>query len=189
MALTYQTSDFRNGLKVEIDGDPYVMTYFQFVKPGKGTAFTRTKLKNLISGSTLERTYRTGETVLQADIEESPMQFLYEDGDLFQFMDMESYEQVGIHKDLIGDDTDYLIDNIEVQVLKFKGRPVTLELPNFIEDEITYCEPGVKGNTAQGATKPATLACGKTVNVPLFVDQGERIKVDTRTHSYVSRVK
>ncbi len=189
MGLTYQTSDFRNGLKVELDGDPYVMTYFQFVKPGKGTAFTRTKLKNLISGNVIERTFRSGETVAQADIEESPMQFLYEDGDLYQFMDMESYEQVGIHSDLIGDDSDYLIDNIEVRVLKFKGRPVTIDLPNFIEDEITYCEPGVKGNTAQGATKPATLACGKTVNVPLFVEQGERIKVDTRTHSYVSRVK
>ena len=189
MALTYQTSDFRNGLKVEIDGDPYVMTYFQFVKPGKGTAFTRTKLKNMISGSTLERTYRTGEAVLQADIEENAMQFLYEDGDLYQFMDMETFEQIGIHSDLIGDDVDYLIDNIEVQVLKFKGRPVTLELPKFIEDEITYCEPGVKGNTAQGASKPATLGCGKTVNVPLFVDRGERIRVDTRTHSYVSRVK
>ncbi len=189
MGLTYQTSDFRNGLKVEIDGAPYVVVYFQFVKPGKGTAFTRTKLKNLISGNVLERTFRTGETLLQAEVEESPMQFLYEDGDLYQFMDMESYEQVGIHRDLIGDSAEYFTDNLEIKVLKFKGRPVTIELPNFIEDEISYCEPGVKGNTAQGATKPATLACGKTVQVPLFIEQGERIRVDSRTHSYVSRVK
>lgn len=189
MSTTYQTSDFRNGLKVEIDGDPYVMTYFQFVKPGKGTAFTRTKLKNLINGNMLERTYRTGETLPQADIEESPMQFLYLDGDLYQFLDMESFEQVGIQAKLLGDDAEYLTDNLELQVLKFKGRPVSVELPNFIEDEISYCEPGVKGNTAQGATKSATLACGKTVQVPLFVEQGERIRVDTRAHSYVSRVK
>ncbi len=189
MGLTYQTSDVRNGLKVELDGDPYQMVYFQFVKPGKGTAFTRTKLKNLITGNVIERTFRSGETVGQADVEESPMQFMYQDGDLYHFMDMESYEQVGIHSDLIGSDADYFTDNLEVHVLKFKDRPVNIELPNFVEDEITYCEPGVKGNTAQGATKPATLACGKTVNVPLFIEQGERIRVDTRTHSYVSRVK
>jgi elongation factor P len=189
MGYSYQTSDFRNGLKVELDGDPYVITYFQFVKPGKGTAFTRTKLKNLISGNVIDRTFRSGETIQPADVEESPMQFLYEDGDLYQFMDMESYEQVGLHQDLLGSNSDYLIDNLEVQVLKFKSRPVTVVLPNFVEDEISYCEPGVKGNTAQGATKPATLACGKTVQVPLFIEQGERIRVDTRTHSYVSRVK
>ena len=137
----------------------------------------------------LERTFRTGETLPRADVEESPMQYMYQDGDLYFFMDMESYEQVGIHTDLLGNDAEYLIDNLEVKVLVFKGRPVNIELPNFVEDEISYCEPGVKGNTAQGATKPATLSCGKTVNVPLFIEQGERIRVDTRTHSYVSRVK
>ena len=182
------TTDFRKGLKIEIDGTPWEVIDFQHVNPGKGPAFVRTKIRNMLTGAVVEKNFRSGEKFGQPDLQFKKMQYLYV-SDGFVFMDMESYEQVGIHKDLIGDDSDYLIDNLEVQVLKFKGRPVTVELPNFIEDEITYCEPGVKGNTAQGATKPATLACGKTVNVPLFVDQGERIKVDTRTHSYVSRVK
>ena len=185
----YQTSDFRNGLKVEIDGQPYIMTYFQFVKPGKGTAFTRTKLKNMLTGSVLERTYRTGETLDAADVEERPMQFSYKDGDFYYFMDNETYEQVPVNAASLEDVADFLTENIEVSVLFFKGNPMTVELPNFIEDEITYCEPGVKGNTATGATKPATLKSGATVYVPLFVEQGEMIKVDTRTREYVSRVK
>ena len=141
---TYDTSEFRNGLKIEIEGVPYEMVYFQFVKPGKGTAFTRTKLKNMISGSVIERTYRSGEVVTIADL--------------------------------------------DVTVMFFKGKSVSVTLPFFIESEITYCEPGMKGNTATGTTKPATLATGAIVQVPLFVDVGEIIRVDTRTGSYVSRV-
>ncbi len=188
--MMYQTSDFRNGLKVEIDGSPYIMTYFQFVKPGKGTAFTRTKLKNMLNGSVLERTYRTGESLLAADVEEINMEYIYNDGEFYYFMNTESFEQVAITEETIGSDTlQYLTENLTCMVLFFKGQPINIEVPNFIEDEISYCEPGVRGNTATGATKPATLACGATVQVPLFIEQGELIRVDTRTNNYVSRVK
>jgi elongation factor P len=187
--MIYQTSDFRNGLKVLIDSQPYVMTYFQFVKPGKGTAFTRTKLKNLITGNVIERTFRTGETVEAADCEDRNMQFMYQDGESYEFMDMESYDQMALRKDMMEGGEDFLTDGLEVMVTLFNGRPVGLTLPNFVEDTIEYCEPGVRGNTAQGATKPATLACGATVQVPLFIERGEVIRVDTRTRSYVSRVR
>jgi elongation factor P len=186
---TYDTSDFRNGLKVEIDGDPYAITWFQFVKPGKGNAFTRTKLKNMLSGNVIERTYRTGEKLTAAEVEEHVMQYLYNDGEQYYFMNTETYEQLGLGAAGIADEAKYLTENLEITVLFFKGRPVSITLPNFIESEIVYCEPGVKGNTATGATKPAELACGASVNVPLFVEQGEVIRVDTRTGDYVSRVK
>lgn len=189
MAQSYETSDFRNGLKVEIDDQPYEMIYFQFVKPGKGTAFTRTKLKNMISGSVLERTYRTGERLDAAEIEEAEMQYLYADGESHHFMNTESFEQIAILSAGIETEAAYLTENIMVNVVFFKGKPITVSLPNFIEDEITYCEPGVKGNTATGSTKAATLKCGATVQVPLFVENGERIRVDTRENKYVSRVK
>ena len=189
MALQYETSAFRNGLKIELDGNPYIVTYFQFVKPGKGTAFTRTKLKNMITGAVIERTFRTGEKVDAADVEDRPMQFLYSDGEFFHFMNTETFAQVAIPADSLQDEAPFLTENIEVMVLFYQDRPVNIELPNFIEDVIEYCEPGVRGNTATGATKPATLVCGAIVQVPLFVEQGERIKVDTRTNSYVSRVK
>lgn len=189
MAMKYNTSDFRNGLKVEIDGQPFTMVYFQFVKPGKGTAFTRTKLKNMISGSVIERTYRTGEKLDAADVDDQNMQFLYEDGEFHHFMNNDTFEQVAVPSDSIQDESKFLTENLSVDVLFFKGRAISVGLPPFIESEIEYCEPGVRGNTAQGATKPATLACGATVNVPLFVNQGEVVKVDTRTGEYVSRVK
>lgn len=188
MPHMYDTSDFRNGLKIVIDGKPYIMTYFQFVKPGKGTAFTRTKLKNMLSGSVIERTYRTGEKVEAAEIEEFNMQYLYEDGEFHHFMNNEDYSQVAIPSDALKDEAPYLTENLTVDVLFFEGRAINVTLPNFIESEIVYCEPGVKGNTATGATKAAELACGLTVQVPLFVEQGETIKVDTRTGGYDSRV-
>ncbi|MFH1467241.1 MAG: elongation factor P [Pseudomonadota bacterium] len=186
---TFETSDFRNGLKVEIDGDPYAIVWFQFVKPGKGNAFTRTKLKNMLSGNVIERTYRTGEKLQAAEVEEHAMQYMYNDGDTYYFMNTDTYEQLGIPAASIGDDANFLTENIEIAVLFFKGRAVNISLPNFIVSEIVYCEPGVRGNTATGATKPAELACGATVNVPLFVEQGEIIRVDTRTSEYVCRVK
>ena len=189
MGRTYQTSDFRNGLKVELDNGPYTMVYFQFVKPGKGTAFTRTKLKHMVTGSVIERTYRTGETLMAADVEEETMQYLYNDGEFYHFMNEETYEQVAIPAKSIADEADFLVENDSVDVLYYKGNPLNITLPNFIESEVVYCEPGVRGNTAQGATKPATLACGATVNVPLFIDQGETLKIDTRTKEYVSRVQ
>ncbi len=187
--MVYQTSDFRNGLKIEIDGEPYAIVYFQFVKPGKGTAFTRTKLKNLITGAVIERTYRTGETVKAAECEEVTLQYQYNDGDMYYFMDTTTYEQVGIHESVLDGAEKYLTDALEVKALKFKGRPVSIELPNFIEDVIVHCEPGVRGNTATGATKPARLACGAEVQVPLFIEEGETIRVDTRTGKYVTRVR
>ena len=187
--MKYQTSDFRNGLKIELDGQPYIMTYFQFVKPGKGTAFTRTKLKNMLSGNVIERTFRIGETVEAADVEEQEMEYLYEDGEFYHFMNTETYDQVQITGETLGDDKDFLTENLQVQILFYKSRPVNMELPNFIESEITYCEPGVKGNTATGATKTAELSTGAEVQVPLFVEQGETIKIDTRTGAYVERVR
>lgn len=187
--MKYQTSDFRNGLKIELDNNPYIITYFQFVKPGKGTAFTRTKLKHMITGSVIERTFRTGETVQGADVEEMEMEYLYSDGEFFHFMNTETYDQIQIPEPTLGEDALFLTENLAIQVLFYKGRPVNIELPNFIESEITYCEPGVKGNTATGATKPATILPGATVQVPLFIEQGEVIRIDTRTKAYVSRVK
>jgi len=187
--MVYQTSDFRNGLKIELDGNPFVVVYFQFVKPGKGTAFTRTKLKNMLSGAVIERTFRTGETIQAADVEELQVQFLYEDGDFLHFMNTETFESIAMEIKTVEHEKQYLTENLDVTILQYKDRPVALTLPNFIEDVISYCEPGVRGNTATGATKPATLACGTTVNVPLFVEQGESVRVDTRTNGYVSRVK
>ena len=187
--MKYQTSDFRNGLKVEIDNQPYIMVYFQFVKPGKGTAFTRTKLKNMISGNVLERTYRTGETLEAAPVEDREMMYMYDEGEFAVFMDNETFETVNIELKAIKDERPFLTENLNIQVLFYKERPVNIDLPNFIEDEIDYCEPAVKGNTATNATKPATLTCGAQVNVPLFIERGERIRVDTRTKSYDSRVK
>jgi elongation factor P len=187
--MKYQTSDFRNGLKIEMDNNPYMITYFQFVKPGKGTAFTRTKLKHMITGSVIERTFRTGETLQAADVEEMEMEYLYNDGEFFHFMNTETYDQIQIIETTLGEDALFLTENLSIKVLFYKGRPVNIELPNFIESEITYCEPGVKGNTATGATKPATILPGATVQVPLFIEQGEAIRIDTRTKAYVSRVK
>lgn len=185
----FETSDIRNGLKIEVDGQPYTVTYFQFVKPGKGTAFTRTKLKSLLSGNVLDRTFRSGEKLQPADIEEREMQYLYPDADSRVFMDTSNYEQIMINNQVLGDDSKWLIDEMMVRVLFWSGRPINIELPNFVELEITYCEPGVKGNTAQGASKTAELSTGASVNVPLFVEQGETIKIDTRTGDYVERVR
>ncbi|MCO4748260.1 MAG: elongation factor P [Proteobacteria bacterium] len=185
----YQTSDIRKGLKIERDNAPWSVTYFQFVKPGKGCAFTRTKQKNLLTGRVVDVTYKTGEKIHPADIDDAMMQYLYNDGEEFHFMNTETYEQIGIGSDVLGKDvTNWLLEEAEVQVLFYKGNPVNVDLPNFVEMEITYCEPGVKGNTAQGASKPATLSTGATVNVPLFINQGETIKIDTRTGDYVERV-
>ena len=185
----YQTSDIKKGLKIEINGAPWTVTEFLFVKPGKGCAFTRTKLKNLVTGATLDRTYKTGEKLAAADVEEKEMQYLYNDGEDFHFMDTETFEQVAIPKKTLGKATDFLVEEMNTLVLFFKGNPVNIELPNFVELQIEYCEPGVRGNTAQGASKPATLTTGATVNVPLFIENGEWLKIDTRTGEYSERVK
>ncbi len=184
----YQTSDIKKGLKVKIQGAPWTVVEFLFVKPGKGTAFTRTKLKNLITGQVVERNFRTGETLEPVDVETRSALFMYHDGDSYIFMDNETYEQFPVMQSALGDSAGWLIDNMQCDILFYEGRPISVDLPNFVELEITYCEPAVKGDTANNATKTATLSTGATVQVPLFVEQGTTIRIDTRTSSYVSRV-
>ena len=186
--MAVDTSQFRNGLKIELDGEPFVIVYFQHVKPGKGGAFVRTKVKNLKTGRVLDRRFRAGEKVEAADIDDRKMQFLYRDGDQLVFMDSDSYDQIPFSSDQVGDAKKYLIENLDVDVLFWRGQPINIELPAFIQAAVTECEPGMKGDTASGATKPATLETGAVVQVPLFVKEGERIRVDTRTGEYVERV-
>ena len=185
----YETSDIRKGLKVLIDSQPYTVVEFQFVKPGKGQAFTRTKMKNLITGATLERTFKSGEKLAPADTEERQMQYLYPEGDRFVFMDTVNYEQMHLTIDQVGNNRYYLLDGTLVDVLLFDGRAIDMTPPTFVELEVVETEPGFKGDTSSGATKSAKLQTGLTVNVPLFVENGELLKIDTRTDSYVERVK
>lgn len=185
----YDTSDIRKGLKFQIDGEPYVVVDFQFVKPGKGTAFTKTRIKNLITGAVLDRTYRSNEKLEPANIEEKQMQFLYAEGDNLCFMDNESYEQVYIPKDVVDEAAQLMPDNLVVTVMLFNDRPVGVTLPNFVELQVTQSDPGIRGDTASGATKPATLSTGAIIQVPLFVEEGEWLRIDTRTRAYVERVK
>ncbi len=182
------TSDFRNGLKIDIDGSPFVITYFQHVKPGKGGAFVRTKIKNLLNGKTVDKTFRSGEKIVEAEVEERTMQYLYKDGEDCIFMDSKTYDQIPILDDVIGDNAKFLLENAEVDVLFWKGNPVSIELPSFVEIIITQSDPGVKGDTSSGATKPATLETGAVIQVPLFLKEGEKVRVDTRTGEYCERV-
>jgi elongation factor P len=186
--MAVDTSQFRNGLKIEIDGEPFVITYFQHVKPGKGGAFVRTKIKNLRTGRVLDKTFRSGEKVGEADIDDKRMQFLYHDGDQLVFMDQETYDQIPFSTEQIGDAIKYLKENLDVDVMFWKGKPINIELPAFIEISVSQCDPGLKGDTASGATKPATLETGAVVQVPLFIKEGEMIRVDTRSGEYVERV-
>jgi elongation factor P len=186
--MAVDTSQFRNGLKIEIDGDPFNMIYFQHVKPGKGGAFVRTKLKNLRNGKVIDRTFRAGERVDEADVEDRTMQYLYLDGDSLVFMDTTTYDQISIPAEQVGDARLYLKENMEVGVLLYKGRALNVELPAFLIATITRTDPGVKGDTASGATKPATLETGAVVQVPLFIKEGETVRVDTRSGEYVERV-
>ncbi|MBT8492510.1 MAG: elongation factor P, partial [Deltaproteobacteria bacterium] len=168
---------------------PYTVVEFQFVKPGKGSAFTRTKFKNLLTGSVIEKNIRSGEKLEPANVEERDMQFLYKEGDDFVFMDQSNYEQVTVAAEIIGDDGDLMLDNLECSVLFFNERAVGVTLPIFIIVKITETEPGMKGDTATNVTKPATIEPGAEVQVPLFINQGDTIKVDTRERKYVERVK
>lgn len=180
-------SEFRNGVTVEIDGDIYVIIEFQHVKPGKGAAFVRTKIKNLITGSTTERTFRPSEKMTKAHIDRIDMQYLYKDGDLYHFMNPESYEQIAVNAEDVGDSLMLVKENEMVKILSYNGSVFGLEPPMFVELEITDTEPGFKGDTAQGATKPAVVETGATINVPLFLSTGEVIKIDTRTNEYLGR--
>jgi len=183
----YTTTDFRNGLKIEFEGDPYTIVFFQHVKPGKGGAFVRTKLKNLKTGAVLEHTFRSGDKVEKPDLEEREMQFMYREGNAFHFMDTASYEQIYLDADHMGDAANYMIENLPVKILFFRGEPIGIDLPIFIVLTIAETEPGIRGDTVSGATKSARLESGAVVQVPLFLNEGDRIKVDTRTGSYIER--
>ncbi|MDD6435567.1 MAG: elongation factor P [Clostridiales bacterium] len=180
--------DFRNGVTIQMDGGIYQIIEFQHVKPGKGAAFVRTKLKNIITGSTVEKSFRPSETFENAIIDRRDMQYLYPDGDLYNFMDCETFEQIALNQDTVGDALKFVKLNDVCKVCSHQGNVFAVEPPMFVELEITETEPGFKGNTATGATKPAIVETGAQVAVPLFVEIGQKIKIDTRTGEYLSRV-
>lgn len=180
--------DFRNGITVEVEGNVYQIIEFQHVKPGKGAAFVRTKLKNIINGGVVEKSFRPTEKFPQARIDRKDMQYLYSDGDLFNFMDTETYDQIALNADAVGDALKFVKENEMVKICSYNGNVFAIEPPLFVELEITETEPGFKGDTATGATKPAIVETGAKVMVPLFVENGEVIKIDTRTGEYLSRV-
>lgn len=180
--------DFRNGLTIELDNGIYQVIEFQHVKPGKGAAFVRTKLRNIKNGGVVEKTFRPTEKCPQAHIDRKDMQYLYSDGELFHFMDVESFEQIGLNQDAIGDSLKFVKENDMVKMLSHNGDIFSVEPPLFAELEIIETEPGFKGDTATGATKPAIVETGATVYVPLFVEQGDKISIDTRTGDYLKRV-
>ena len=187
--MQVSTADFKKGLRIVFDGQPYAIVDFQHVKPGKGGAFVRTRLKNLRTGATIEKTFRAGEKMEQAILDRSKMSFLYNQGEEYVFMDMESFDQITIPGAVIGPGVKYLKDNTEVEVLSHDGRVLAVDLPMSMEFEITETDPGLRGDTASGGSKPATLETGAVVNVPLFINVGDRIRVDTRTNNYLDRVK
>lgn len=184
----YDTSDIRKGLKVLLDGNPYNVVEFQFIKPGKGAAFTRTKFKNLLTGAVIERNIRSGEKLEPANVEERNMQYLYKEGDDLVFMDEKNFEQVSVRADMIGDAVGLMKDNLPCAVLFFNERPVDVTLPTFVFLEVTHSEPGVRGDTSGNVTKQATVETGATVAVPLFINIGDMLKIDTRSLEYVERV-
>jgi elongation factor P len=183
----YTTSDFRRGLRIEIDGQPYTILEFEHHKPGKGAAITRCRLRNLVTGQLLTPTMRSGEKVGTPDVEDKDGQFLFASGDTYTFMDPKSYEQYEISKEMLGENTNFLIDGMQVSILFYQGKAVSVDLPNSVILEITETEPAVKGDTATNATKKAKLQTGHTVNVPLFMKEGEKVKVDTRSGEYIER--
>ena len=187
--MPVSTTEFRNGLKIEIDGEPYVIVEFQHVKPGKGGAFVRTKFKRLKSGNVTDKTFRAGEKVDVPDLEEKTMQYLYGADKDRIFMDTTSYEQVSLNEKQLGDSINYLKENMEIKVLYRKGMPINIEVPMFVELAIANTDPGVRGDTASGGSKPATLETGAVVKVPLYMNEGDVIKVDTRTGTFIERVK
>ena len=179
--------DFKNGVTLEIDGNVVQIIEFQHVKPGKGAAFVRAKLKNVINGGVVEKTFRPTEKFPQARIERQDMQYLYSDGDLYNFMNMETYDQIALNKETIGDALKFVKENEMVKICSHNGNVFAVEAPLFVELEVTETEPGFKGDTAQGGTKPAELETGAVVKVPLFINEGEKIRIDTRTGEYMER--
>jgi len=180
--------DFRNGVTFEYDGQVFQVVEFQHVKPGKGAAFVRTKLKNVITGATVERTFNPTDKVEKAHIERKDMQYLYGDGDLYYFMDVETYEQIPLSRETVGDSLRLVKENMTVKILSYKGNVFGIEPPTFVELAVTQTEPGVRGDTATNVTKPATVETGAVVRVPLFINEGDTIRIDTRTGEYMERV-
>lgn len=185
----YSTADFRKGLRIEFNGEPYEIIDFQHVKMGRGGAIVRTKMKNLKTGYITENTFRSGEKVERPNLEEKEMQFLYKIEEGYIFMDNESYEQVTISNELIGDNKAYLMENMNVKILFFQGNPIGIDLPTFVELKVVETVPGIKGDTVSGGGKPATLETGAVIQVPLFINEGDVIKIDTRTGTYIERVR
>jgi len=184
-----ESGDLRKGLKLEIDGEPYIIVQFDFVKPGKGQALYKCRLKNMVTGAQFDKTFRSGEKFNEANLEELAMEYLYFDGENYCFMNTSTYSQDLLTPDQVGDAKDLLKENTVCSVLFFEGRPIGLTLPNFVDLRITKADPWVKGDTASGSTKPATLETGYVVQVPPFVEEGEKVRIDTRTGQYVERVK
>lgn len=183
------TSEFRNGVKIELDGEPFIIVEFQHVKPGKGGAFVRTKLRSLKTDNVIDRTFRSGEKLEEPDVEEREMQYLYSTEGQYFFMDTQSYEQIFILEEHLGDRRNFLKENMEAKIIFYKGKPLSVELPIFVELKIVKTDPGIRGDTATGGTKVATLETGANVKVPLYIEEGAVVKVDTRSGEYVERVK
>ena len=188
MAGVIDTSEFRKGLKIEIDGEPYEIVDFQHVKPGKGGAFVRTTIRSLLSGRVLQPTFKSGDKVGRPDIEDREMQFLYKQGEDYYFMDTRTYEQTFLGDAVLGDAKNFLKESINASVLFYNGKPIGLSLPNSVDLRVIKCDPGVRGDTVSGAMKPATLETGYSVMVPLFINEGDILKIDTRDGKYLTRV-
>lgn len=188
MADMVDTSEFRNGLKIEIDNEPFEIVYFQHVKPGKGSAFVRTKIRSLLSGRTLEYNYKSGEKFIRAEIEEKEMQYLYLQGGDYYFMDSKTYDQTFLSQEQLGEAKNFLKENLNVDIVFYKGKPVAVTVPNTVELRVAKCDPGVRGDTVSGAQKPAEMETGYSVQVPLFINEGDILRIDTRTGEYVTRV-
>jgi len=188
--VKYQTTDFRNGLKIEIDGKPYIVVSFAHTNPGKGSAFVKARIKNLETGQVLERTFKSGvDTMDKPDMEEKEMEYTYNDMDGYNFMDTSTYESVHLTHEQVGDAKNFLQEGITVDILYFNSKPISIELPNFVVLKVTETDPGLKGDTAAGGNKKAIMETGLQVNVPLFINQDELLKIDTRTGEYVERAK
>jgi len=182
-------NQFKKGKKIEIDGEPYSVVEYLHVKMGRGGANVRTKLKSLLSGNVIERTFKSDEKIKEPDFEEKNMQYLYNDGENYYFMDNENFEQISISADDLGELADFMPENLNVEVQLFNQKPVGVELPNFVELEVVETEPGLKGDTVTGGSKPAKLSTGGSINVPLFISEGDFVKIDTRDGSYIERTK
>jgi len=185
----YNSSDLKKGLKIQIDDEPYLVIDFQFSKPGKGQSLYRCKLRNMITGVIIDRTYRSGDTFEPANLEQRKMQYLYNQDGIFYFMDVETYEQSSLNEDQVGEAKNFLIDNLQVEILLFDKRPIGITLPNFVDLMVTRADPWVKGDSVSGDSKPVTLETGYALRVPPFIEEGTKITVDTRTGAYVTRVK